>query len=245
MLSLEQDQTASSQARSDLETLLKRMGAYFPFTFTGSKRDIQLEQTFQELNITFCELTSLLVLSPQEASQTQSLPPTFSHVASYVANLLDGTAPGSLPGIPQTLTSQAYTMLLPTIWVLAHISSGEVLEDGVNILEAALQHGIRVSSTSAAKRSTIEFVGRLVMLDTEGQYTGSVRIATGQALSQTISDLVQTWLLHLPKTLWELGNRDTATSECVLRLLLCLCQRRARCLTSNVGDHCHLIVDWC
>ncbi|TFY52738.1 hypothetical protein EVJ58_g9842, partial [Rhodofomes roseus] len=66
---------AYSTAIEDLGTILGYFSPYFPFTAGGTalgKRDIKVEQAFQDLNLIYCELTSYLVLA---APHTPGAPP--------------------------------------------------------------------------------------------------------------------------------------------------------------------------
>jgi pre-rRNA-processing protein IPI1 len=197
--------------------------------------ETQTEQAFQDLNLIFCELTSLLLLSPSASDKQPQRSSSFGlrRVAPYIVRLLNGT-PTSRSGLSRPVSAQAYTALLPSIWALANaaISSSPAEEDDeeedADVLQATLQHALRAPSTSAVKRASAEFVGRLLLLDSERQYHGPLRLAEASE-----------WILHLPKTLWELGGRDPSTSEVIIRVLLRLGQRRARCLTSEVrGCRC-------
>ena len=143
---------------------------------------MKVEQTVQRLNLTFCELTSLLTLhhaepppsntrsqnhkpkgrSIQKSSSVTSLP--LDRVSEYVSFLLAGEA-NPAEGLSRPLTPGAYCALLPTLWSLVNnigqSSGGSVGEEMVKIV---VDHAMRVGSTSANKRATVEFVGRLMLV---------------------------------------------------------------------------------
>ena len=71
---------------------------------------------------------------------------------------------GLQPAISRSIGPSAYTALLPTIWALI---DGEVLENSnpnEDVFTAVLEHATRASSTSAVKRHTVEFVGRILLV---------------------------------------------------------------------------------
>jgi hypothetical protein len=209
----------------------------------------QVEQAFQDLNILFCELCSLLLLSPSASVPRRGTQPISSaassasnalitgHVALYIEGLLAAASNNSI-GLARPLTTPAYTALLPSIWAL--LSSVDAPSE---LLEATMQHALSVSSTSGIKRATIQFVGRLVVLQGERGYAGPLCFPT-HSTAGTTSNLASEWIQHLPKTLWELGSRDLGTSEVVLRILLHLAHRRSRFLSREVSTVlCYLYLE--
>ncbi|KAG9314429.1 hypothetical protein JVU11DRAFT_5226 [Chiua virens] len=204
----------------------------------------QVEQVFQDLSVIYCELASLLVLvSHQSGTRNMhrgncfrerrlkpSLPTktqiSFSLqadlVKSYVIRLLRGDG-GSGALLPRPVSAAVYAALLPAIWALLNQGSGQELEkepSSPSVLTAILDHAVRTSSGSAVKRLSIEFVGRLLLLEKEGGYTGC--FSPGDAGEER---KFQEWLIHLPKTLWEVGANSLATTQAILRVLLRLLQR--------------------
>jgi pre-rRNA-processing protein IPI1 len=118
---------------------------------------------------------------------------------------------------------------------------------GDDVLVAVLEHALRTSSSSATKPVTLQFVGRLVLvrslsyalkhlykslptqLNTDPQYRGTLRLGDTRNSSLATGSpdrLTHEWILHLPKTLWELGGTQPGASAMILRLLLRLSQRR-------------------
>lgn len=83
-------------------------------------------------------------------------------VSEYVTQLLRGEV-ASVSQLGRPLTSAAYVALLPTIWAL--ISSPTTSQRmSTPILQAVVEHAVKVSSKSALKRPTIELVARLVLV---------------------------------------------------------------------------------
>ncbi|KAF8216124.1 hypothetical protein K438DRAFT_1800104 [Mycena galopus ATCC 62051] len=223
-----QDADQRSTACADLKSILGYMAPYFPFKLNGS-REIKAEQIFQALNLIFCELTSLLVLtsenSPprrekQPAQSKNSLQLQTERVSEHVIQLLKGESLSSSQ-LGRPLTSATYTALLPTIWAL--VNAGPNLHTASSeVLRVTIEHASKVSSKSALKQVTIEFVARVVLLATEPQFHGHLNIDSDTAQSVT------EWINHLPRCLWELGSTNLATTEIILRFLIILCQRRSR-----------------
>ena len=169
------------------------MSPYFPFTPSGSllgKRDIKVEQAFQDLNITYCELTSLLLLvspttnahvhqHPQNSRPSSngkrpvtSITPArlaslqVDRVHDYVVRLLRGEPPlGSIQtGISRPIAPAVYSALLPTIWALINHAALERSQTERSLLVATIEHAVKVSSSSATKRHTLDFLGRLLLV---------------------------------------------------------------------------------
>ncbi|KAK7694838.1 hypothetical protein QCA50_002026 [Cerrena zonata] len=236
----------------NLSILLSHMSPYFPFTPSGlllGKRDIKVEQAFQDLNITYCELTSLLLLvsptpTPAHVPQyPQNSRPTTNgkkpvsaitparlaslqvdRVHDYVVRLLRGEPPlGNIQtGIPRPIAPSVYSALLPTIWALINHAALERSQGERSLLVATIEHAVKVSSSSATKRHTVDFLGRVLLLSTIPEYHGPIRIEWSSEEGENLGE----WLLHLPKTLWELGSNNQASTEVILRLILRLHQRR-------------------
>ncbi|KAI0673507.1 hypothetical protein C8Q78DRAFT_968534 [Trametes maxima] len=249
-------------AESDLQVILSYLSPYFPFTINGSamaRRDIKVEQIFQDLNLMFCELSSFLVLShgrrttplhvknsrhPRFSRSAQKAATTslsdsrrVERVSEYIVQLIRGETPSSgvQPPLSRPITPQAYVSLLPTIWSLINVETSEAPEAASSLFSAVIAHATKTSSTSAVKRHTIDFVGRLVLLDREPQYIGAFRV--GRDREQDA--LLEEWLLQLPKIMWELGGGHPASTESIALLLLRLSQRRSRLLHAKAYASLH------
>ncbi|KAH7911965.1 hypothetical protein BJ138DRAFT_1005493 [Hygrophoropsis aurantiaca] len=239
-------------ACDELKTLMGYMAGYFPFkpaTRDAKARLYPLQDSrnpltlkFQNLNVIYCELTSLLVLatsrprrqatnhlrparktlSSDSSSDTivhdAKLSAQAEHVRSYVIRLLCGK--GDLGAqLPRPLTSAMYMALLPTVWTLLNQRLGTDCSDS-SVTITLLEHAIRTSSSSANKRLTIEFVARIALLEKEKEYRGHFAMKGPEERRK-----LQDWVLHLPKVLWELGSNDLAASEMIIQALLRLIQR--------------------
>ena len=130
----------------------------------------QIEQALQDLNIVFCELTSLLILayttphlvpSNPKRRDGNSIPVQISLVKDYIARLLSGISMSSHM-VGRHITAQDYVALLPTLWML--LNSNMEHSGDADTLSALLDHGLQVSSAAAVKRPTIDFIVRLILV---------------------------------------------------------------------------------
>lgn len=85
-------------------------------------------------------------------------------MSGYVSHLLGGKA-NATDGLSRPLTVAAYYALLPTLWSLVSnvggSSGGGVGEETVRVI---VDNAMRIGSTGASKRATVEFVGRLMLV---------------------------------------------------------------------------------
>jgi hypothetical protein len=184
------------------------MAAYFPFTPDNvlkrpnikvlsqlcsaswlTSSHFQTENTFQDLNVIFCELTSLLdmaslprpngshltksqssVVALQAAISAQS-----KQVSMYVVHLLKGGAGDSQLARP--LTPTAYLSMLPTIWSFLNAPPTRECDDSVNILQVIVEHAMTLSSHSALKKPTTEFLAHVVLVRVQLCFCESVLTA--------------------------------------------------------------------
>ena len=82
-------------------------------------------------------------------------------VAQYIIKRLRGEA--NFTQIGTMLTASSYLSLLPTIWGIIN-KPGLNQQEANGIIHATLDHAFNVSSKSACKILTIEFVARLLLV---------------------------------------------------------------------------------
>ncbi|KAI0306660.1 hypothetical protein B0F90DRAFT_1623288 [Multifurca ochricompacta] len=224
-----------------LQIILERMASYFPFLPNPlNRRDAQIEQAFQDLNIIFCELTSLLLLaysllrvapSNPKKRDGMSIRMQVLQVKGFVARLLRGVSVSSHT-MGRNVTAQEYMALLPTLWMLLNSNLAyNGVEEDADILSALLDHALQVSSAAATKRPTVDFLGRLILLETASQYIGTFTVNNNAECLEKFKQ----WVTHLPKTLWELSDTDPQCTEVILRFLLRLFQRRSPLAQSDAS----------
>ncbi|KAF5390285.1 hypothetical protein D9757_002858 [Collybiopsis confluens] len=227
-----QDAIPAPSAVEELRTFLGYMTPFFPF-YPSGRRDVKdkIEQIFQDLNLMYCNLTSRLVLASQtesSSSQTNILANDSSQanrVYDYVLQLLRGQALALDSQIVRTLSPAAYNSLLPTLWSLINYSgrNQEYLVRSGDVLLATLEHAVKSGSKSAVKRSSFDFVARLVLLETDASYRGAFRLGVNADVDRALEE----WITHLPQVLWELGASNATTSETIVLFLLRMLQRRS------------------
>ncbi|KAF8973998.1 hypothetical protein BDZ97DRAFT_1647832 [Flammula alnicola] len=240
-----------------LESIVNYMVPYFP----ASSRDAKLEQSYEEFNLIFCELTSLAVNAAEDAAfrshQTRkargrpSTHPTgpksrptiqTDRVTQYIIRRLRGE-PASSAQVGVPINPTAYRALLPTVWALISVtSSASSAQDSEEVLHATLDHATKVTSKSACKRLTVEFVARLMLLGLEPHYRGNFNSDRDPAVKAKFD----AWFLHLPQVLWELGSSNLPSTEAtrlmcsptpsqvILRTLLRVLQRRPKAAQSEI-----------
>ena len=186
-----QSGTTHDSAKTNLQTILSYLSPYFPFAITApnARRDVKVEQAFQDLNLIFCELSSFLLLVSQRTTTHQSpsrntpRPTRSNHsestntsaravqsrqierVSAYIVQLLQGQNPAPSQSLPRPITPQAYIALLPTIWSLVNDRRSDVSDHPSSLIfSVVVDHAIKASSTSSVKRHTVDFIGRLLLV---------------------------------------------------------------------------------
>ncbi|KIK93651.1 hypothetical protein PAXRUDRAFT_828751 [Paxillus rubicundulus Ve08.2h10] len=230
------------QSCEELKTLLGYLTGYFPFK--PAHGEVKMEQAFQDLNVIYCELTSLLVLVSSrsdtgyvQCGNSRLRPPRSKAaslrgdakldvqaklVSSYVIRLLRGEGESGSQ-LPRPVSPTVYTALLPTIWALLNQVTGlggQLGNESSLVLSATLDHALRTTANSGVKRLTIEFVARLLLLEKERGYTGHFNPRHAGEDRK-----FREWVLHLPQALWELGTGNFATSQIIICVLLRLLHR--------------------
>ncbi|KAJ4486240.1 hypothetical protein J3R30DRAFT_3445394 [Lentinula aciculospora] len=231
----------ASSAIEELQTILGYMAPFFPF-YPNGRKDVKTERVFQDLNLTYCDLTSCLVLASRTTASTPrhytsrgrkgrkvgSDSSQTDHVQEYVLQILRGQVSSSQ--LVRSLTPEAYNSLLPTIWSLLNFSGHdrEYLERSEEVLEAVLEHAVKTGPKSALKKSTFDFVACLALLETDVCYQGTFRFRPTKT-----DQMFEEWLTQLPQVLWELGSTNPSASEAIVLFLLRLLQRRSRFMDEN------------
>ncbi|CAE6455962.1 unnamed protein product [Rhizoctonia solani] len=219
------DGNANEEIFDSLTTMMAHVAPYFPFgegTLLAAiePANARTREGFQTLNLAYAELVSLYIsrIEPNDPGTRRRNKKggksiierkQVDEVASYVVRALRGEV-GSPPGLPSALSLIAYTSLLPTIWALRS-------ENGV--IPATMQYATSDSGAGnkAVKRAAVEFMGRIVLINSDP------RCAELQSLDNAD---VREWVLGLPRTAWEFGEKDLRGTEIVLLILLRMNQRK-------------------
>ncbi|KAK2461854.1 hypothetical protein APHAL10511_006317 [Amanita phalloides] len=211
-----------NDAISDLSTMLGYMAPYFPFEY----------QALQGLNVIFCELVALhrFAMDNSDSARRKQKSPSghesdalskcMASVSDYIVRLLRGEALSSVQ-VGRSLTPDAYVTLEPAIWFLldSHFLGCAEQQE---IFNAIIDHGLKTPSRSATKRPSIEFIARLILLDTVPWYQGNFKTGRSTHMDKKFEE----WMSHLPQCLWELGATNVPMTEMILRILLRLLQRK-------------------
>ncbi|CAE6405678.1 unnamed protein product [Rhizoctonia solani] len=218
------DGHANEAAFDNLNTFLNHMTPYFPF---GEMNLVAIEpinvktyEGLQTLNLAYAELVSLRISRTppidttirrrnKKGNKSGADGKQVDEVASYVVRALRGEV-GSTPGLPSALSLIAYTSLLPTLWALRS-------EKGV--ISATMQHATSGSGAGnkGVKRAAVEFMGRIMLINSDPRCTEIPNLDNAE---------VREWVLGLPRTAWEFGEKDLRGTEIVLLILLRMNQRK-------------------
>ncbi|CAE6450981.1 unnamed protein product [Rhizoctonia solani] len=220
------DGQANEETFDNLTAFMAHMAPYFPFgegeVLEIEPANVKTREGFQTLNLAYAELVSLRVsrtppteLVTRRRNKKGGKPVTdnkqVDQVASYVVRALRGEV-GSLPGLPSALSLMAYTSLLPTIWALRAEN---------DVISATMQYATYGSGSGAgnkaAKRAAVEFMGRIILINSDPRCTDIPSLDNAD---------VREWVLGLPRTVWEFGEKDLKGTEIVLLILLRMNQRK-------------------
>ncbi|KZS93404.1 hypothetical protein SISNIDRAFT_485656 [Sistotremastrum niveocremeum HHB9708] len=231
------------QGSEELLSYIGYMSPYFPFGDNAfDRRDIKVELIFQELNVIYCELVSLLLLGDEESSKKDqkgnrkgkraedALDAHVTRAAEFVLQWLEVETVGTPSRM--SLTGTAYMSLLPTLWSLlgsGRLESSSRISKTVSdsILRAVVKQSSKASASSAVKRVSIQFIAHILLLQT---------IQGRRKHEKENVNIWQEWILGLPRVLWELGSNNAALTETILLLILRLFQRRSVHLSGEVID---------
>ncbi|KAL7419747.1 rRNA processing protein [Cryptotrichosporon argae] len=140
-------------------------------------------------------------------------------VAEWVVDVLTPSADALAPPLPVA----AYTALLPIVRALLLVPSvlvgaDESIDISSVVGDAFLTHLLRQPGPSPARALGDRFVFALLETHEASHPDEAWLVPRGSALRP----LVRRWAEALPKTLWELGNKDEATAEDVMAFLIAL-----------------------
>lgn len=138
------------------------LSSIFPFVRVLSPR-IQME----ELNLIFCELIALTLnasgrMPLKRKTRMFSSASWTERATEYIIRRLHSEE-GSVGQLNTPISPAAYQALLPIIW--AFITSPTLSpHQSEELINATLDHALKVTPKSACKRLTLEFVGRLMLV---------------------------------------------------------------------------------
>lgn len=218
---------SARELRSAFGEFLKRMAAYFPFG-RGEAASASADTTFA-MSLNYAKLAvALAPIPPAIAPQpvwkrrvraidtawrgvSSKSDPALAAAADWVASCLEPSNDALAPQLSPT----SYTELLPVVRSLLLRPSTADL--GTQFVHAVL----RQQSASAKRRASDTFLASLFQLHEDRWGTMPFFVPLGSGLREGFAR----WLASLPKTLWELGNKDLVATEQLLRFLLDLGRR--------------------
>ncbi|RSH89327.1 hypothetical protein EHS25_002439 [Saitozyma podzolica] len=141
-----------------------------------------------------------------------------------VANWVEDVLSQPKDALAPPLTPSAYAALLPIIFPLLAQpppprgagAGNEIPDIPLLVGTAFLQHLSRQSSTSAIRSLGDQFLVGLIEVHERRHPQYPFFLAT----TSPLRGLLRTWFESTPKTLWELGSRDPAATQRLLRFLL-------------------------
>lgn len=204
-----------------LETILTKMSAYFVF---GSDYltppGLELKRLLQNLNLMYCDLTSLLVLIKPNWSNAVGI--QLDRVGDYVTCLLAAKV-DDIKLTPGVMTVEVYRGIFPIVWSLLRHSliqrdnPGTIPSDWASrVLEAFMEHLHGVNPTSEVKYLGINFLARLCIMD---DLPGCQLACALDILNDSAKDRLRQWVLSLPKLLWQLGHKTPETTYLILSFI--------------------------
>ncbi|BGP15502.1 rRNA processing protein [Rhodosporidiobolus nylandii] len=233
------------EARKALLALLTHAAPYFPFGSDAlpsetSRRSGGEEERFLALNLRFAELSSLLVLSEEDDLAARKAlkgkgkkgererekkerveEVVLSRVQEWVVSALSGSLTTPLHPLGLPLAPTAFSALEPTLWSL--LNQPDRVR-ATEVWDATLGMFVRGSGGAETRRRTWEFCARVILLQADPAYSNRFDLSSTLPRSAASDGLpkdaaLAKWLGTLPKWLWELGAKDTGTSEALASLL--------------------------
>ncbi|TPX68577.1 hypothetical protein SpCBS45565_g03067 [Spizellomyces sp. 'palustris'] len=210
-----QKRADSGWVDSWLTTISKHFAAHFPFGGSNfSLRDKQVDTVLQDMNILFCEILSHFLLGGQ-SSKPEGVFQWRDRMFEYVLELFDGKKTmDRSPRTPATivsLTNQQLEATYPVLWTLLNTLDSVECAD---LMRAFLRNATSVTDPRSARRS-FTFICKILKLQNHLQYIGKFKVSANEQLS----DIIQKWLLGLPKKLWQLKISDQAFSKDIIDML--------------------------
>ncbi|KND03679.1 uncharacterized protein SPPG_01147 [Spizellomyces punctatus DAOM BR117] len=215
LLFTEKKRADSGWVDSWLTTISKHFAVHFPFGSSNfSLREKQVDTVLQDMNILFCEILSHFLLGGQ-SSKPEGAFHWRDRMFEYVLELFDGKKTmDRSPRTPATivsLTNQQLEATYPVLWTLLNtLDSGECAD----LMRAFLRNAQLLTDLRSARRS-FTFICKILKLQDRRQYIGKFKVSANEQLY----DIIQKWLLGLPKKLWQLKISDQAFSKDIIDML--------------------------
>ncbi|GAA5941763.1 Ipi1p [Sporobolomyces koalae] len=239
-------------AKKLLTTLLGHVASYFPF----GGDELHPRTTFEEeqllqLNLTFAELVSLLVLSgsssssntdqvestslsnknknkkkQQQGTDAAKIELILSTVQSWVIGALACTLTSlNHPlGLPP-LSLEAFVALEPTLWSLLNQPNQS---QSNRVWEAILNGWNKMGKETEVRRRAFEFIARGILIQSEPTFTDRFDLDPSGKGQGVGLDKTTSWVVGLSKWLWELSTKQPDTTQLVIEFLLKVAQQEEK-----------------
>lgn len=219
---------SAKELRSAFSEFLKRMAAYFPFgrgegaASAASDAVFGMSLNYAKLAVALAPVPPAIAPQPVWKRRVRAIDtawrgvsnksdPALAAAADWVASCLEPSTDALAPQLSPT----SYAELLPVVRsLLLRPSTAEL---GTQFVHAVL----RQQSASAKRRASDAFLASLFHTHEDRWGTLPFFVPLGSGLRAGFAK----WLQSVPKTLWELGNKDQEATEQLLRFLLDLGRR--------------------
>ncbi|ELU37883.1 rix1 complex component involved in 60S ribosome maturation domain-containing protein [Rhizoctonia solani AG-1 IA] len=196
------DGDANEPVFDHLTTFLGHMAPYFPFGETADLANIEsinikTREGLQTLNLAYAELVSLNISRTLPTDSAIRRRNKKGSKPRTDGQQIDEVQVGSTPGLPSALSLIAYTSLLPTLWAL---------RSEKDVIPATMQHAASGSGAGHknVKRAAVEFMGRIILINSDPRCTDIPSLDNAEVME---------WVLGLPRTAWEFGEKDPRGTE--------------------------------
>ncbi|KAI8097470.1 Rix1 complex component [Halteromyces radiatus] len=238
------DKTTPQWLDTHLQQLLKHISVYFPYGLSSlGNGGAKVDSLLQEMNIMTCELTSLFLLarkmqndqvafndgqdkkrSYDDMEQDDMVPTWANSIVDYVLGLLGfdaldtKTSNGAMTSMSSEFRNENLVALLPAVWGFLNCLEGDRRYD---VFRSFINYSQHCNAHSASKKTTMAFIIRAYLIQSMPSYTGRFILKAGTPYA----NLMQTWLLSLPKLLCNLSTKHIDTSQMLLNVMCDIAKR--------------------
>lgn len=219
-----------------LQQLLKHFTVYFPYGADSfGNRGSKVDDMLQEMNIMLCELTSLFLLARtmqknatllnnkamskslserqqlkrrkmEQEDEEAEIPEWAETVVGHVLGVLGYQDADGMTSANSSFRTENLISLLPAIWGFLNCLE---YSESITMFKATLGYYDQCQPNSASKRVAFDFITRAYLIQSTPSYNGQFIITPHSELA----NLMKTWVLSLPKFLWQLRDNHVETSR--------------------------------
>lgn len=219
-----------------LQQLLKHFTVYFPYGADSfGNRGSKVDDMLQEMNIMLCELTSLFLLARtmqknatllnnkamskslserqqlkrrkmEQEDEEAEIPEWAETVVGHVLSVLGYQDADGMTSANSSFRTENLIALLPAIWGFLNCLD---YSESITMFKATLGYYEQCQHNSASKRVAFDFITRAYLIQSTPSYNGQFVITPHSELA----NLMKTWVLSLPKFLWQLRGNHVETSR--------------------------------